>query len=239
MKSELSISLVPFLFLTATASALTPVSDDFNAASLNANRWIYQKGGKGTLTQAAGLLNYKAALPITNDDFAILTLRNNQPGYNENWQIILDVSNTANAGEKVGVGISIHNSADRTDNVNLEFYGAGARGGFNFIGVTNDMDDPSQDVRAFPNVTKGSIRVTFNAATKLFTFWYDTTGSANGFQWVQLCTFSPTGKGGTRRGNWNMNPAGGTFGVQIFGYSEAAVANGKASMDNFKLMAGK
>lgn len=238
MKIKFLITLLPIL--TEIASALTPVSDDFNAATLNANRWIYQKGGKGTFTQAAGLLKFKAALPVTNDDFAILTLRNNRPGYNENWEVILDVFNSANKGEKVGVGISIFNSADRTDNVNLEFYGSGAGGGFNFIGVTNDRDDPSKDVRALLNFPTGRLRVTFSGQTKLFTFWYDNPTAGDGVPWTKLCTFSPTGVGGTRRGNWNMNPAGGTFGVQIFGYSESqGIADGKVWMDNFKLIAGK
>lgn len=238
MNPKILFALLPVL--TGTASALTPVSDDFSAAALNTSRWLYEKGGKGKLAQTTGRLNYTAAKPPTEDDYAILDLRNNRPGYNENWQIILDVTNYANKGEDVGVGISVFNSADPLDNVNLEFYGAGPRGGFNFIGVTDDFDDITKDVRAFPNVTRGSMRVSFSKTTKLFTFDYDRTGSADGFQWVKLCTFSPTGKGGTQRGNWKMNPGGGSFGVRIFGYSEfQGVAKGKATLDNFVLKAGK
>lgn len=223
--------------LSGLASALTPVSDNFNLDTINTTLWNYQKGGTGSLAQSGGLLRYRAASPGTEDDFAILTLRNNSPGYNESWQVVLDVTNTGNVGEKLGVGISVFNRADRTDNVNLEFYGGGS-GGFNFIGVTNDNDDPSKDVRVYPNVTKGSIRITFSATTKLFTFWYDTTGSADGYQWTKLCTFSPTGSGGTRRGNWNMDPTTGSFGVMVFGYSEfLPVTKGMASMNNFKLQA--
>jgi hypothetical protein len=231
------ITLLPVL--AGTASALTPVSDNFNASTLSSSRWTSEKGGKGNLSQSNGRLHYTAAKPATEDDYAVLDLRNNRPGYNENWQIILDVTNTANKGEDVGVGISVFNSADPQDNVNLEFYGAGSRGGFNFIGVTDDFDDITKDIRAFPNVTRGSMRISFSKITKLFTFWYDRTGSTDGFQWVQLCTFSPTGKGGTQRGNWKMNPGGGTFGVRIFGYSEfQGVVKGKASLDNFVLKAG-
>lgn len=138
----------------------------------------------------------------------------------------------------MGVGISIFNAADPKDNVNLEFYGAGTRGGFNFIGITDDWDRPSQDVRVNPNVKLGSLRIGFSKSTKLLTFWYDKTGSADGFQWAKLCTFSPTGSGGTRRGNWKMNAGSGSFGVMIFGYAELrSVASGKASMDNFVLKA--
>lgn len=226
-------------FFVGTAVALTPVSDNFDASLLNTTRWSSESGAGGKLKQSAGRVNY-TALQASDDDYGILTLRNNRPGYNESWQIILDVSNTAGKGEDVGVGIMVANALDPQDNVNLEFYGKGPRGGFNFIGVTDDKDDASQDITARPNVTKGSMKISFNKNTKLFTFWYDRTGSADGFQWIRLCTFSPTGKGGDRRGNWKMNPAGGNFTVAVFGYSEdQVVANGKASFDNFVLKASK
>jgi hypothetical protein len=196
-------------------------------------------GDRGKLSQAGGRLNYTTSKPTTDDDYAMLTLRNNRPGYNENWHVIVDVANTAGKGSDVGVGITIANGADRMDNVNLEFYGKGTKGGFNFIGITDDVDDITQDITARRNVTKGSLKIAFNKTTKLFTFWYDRTGSADGFQWTRLCTFSTTGKGGDRRGNWKMNPAGGNFSVHLFGYSEfQTLAGGKATLDNFVLKAG-
>ncbi|MCU0748107.1 MAG: hypothetical protein MUF13_00985 [Akkermansiaceae bacterium] len=236
MKTTPLLLAIPFLF--QNAMALTPVSDNFNARLLNATRWTSESGAGGKLTQSSGRVNY-TTLRASDDDYAVLTLRNNRPGYNENWQVILDVANSAGKGEEVGVGMMIANGADPLDNVNLEFYGTGPRGGFNFIGITDDFDDISQDITARPNVTKGSMKISFNKNTKLFTFWYDRTGSADGFKWERLCTFSPTGKGGDRRGNWKMNPAGGNFTVAVFGYSEdQVVANGKASFDNFVLKAG-
>lgn len=236
---QTKVSLLAFLILANSAVAVTPASDKFNTALLQASRWSVTKGAKGKLTQSGGRVNYTAASPTTEDDYGILTLRNNRPGMNENWQVILDVSNTANRGEDVGVGICITNAADPLDSVNLEFYGEGARGGFNFIGITDDEDDASKDIHARPGGTKGSMKVSFNKSSKLFTFWYDSTGSSDGFQWVKLCTFSPTGTGGNRRGNWNMNPASGNFSVRLFGYSEfKVVTTGKASFDNFVLKSG-
>lgn len=236
MSAKSIILAIPFLFQNALA--LTPVSDNFNSKLLNAARWTSESGGGGKLSQASGRVNY-TAVRASDDDYSILTLRNNRPGYNENWQVILDVSNTAGKGENVGVGMMVANAADPLDSVNLEFYGTGPRGGFNFIGVTDDFDDISQDITAKPNVSKGSMKIAFNKTTKLFTFWYDRTGSADGYQWQRLCSFSPTGKGGDRRGNWKMNPAGGSFTLAIFGYSEdQVVTNGKAFCDNFVLKAG-
>jgi hypothetical protein len=236
MNHKALLLTIPFLF--QNAMALTPVSDNFNARLLNAARWSSESGAGGKLTQSSGRVNYTTSR-ASDDPYAILTLRNNRPGYNENWQVILDVTNTANKGKDVGVGIMIANALDPQDNVNLEFYGKGPRGGFNFIGITDDEDDASQDITARPNVSKGSMKVSFNKTTKLFTFWYDRSGPANGYQWTRLCTFSPTGKGGDRRGNWKMNPAGGSFTVAVFGYSEdQVVTSGKAFFDNFVLKAG-
>lgn len=90
-----------------------------------------------------------------------------------------------------------------------------------------------------PKVASGSVKVAFNKTTKLFTFSYDKTGSADGYQWTRLCTFSPTGQGGDRRGDWKMNLAGGAFKVLLYGYSDSQlVAIGKAFFDNFSLKVG-
>lgn len=220
------------------ASALTPIRDNFNAAKLNTSRWALKNYAKGKLAQKSGRLNFTVAKPPTRDDSATLELRNNQPGFNESWQVTLDVANSQNAGFSAGAGIWIFNASDPKDGVFLEFYGKKA--GFNVIGITDDRDNPAGDISINPGVNSGSMRISFSKTTKLFTFWYDKSGSANGYQWVKICTFSPTGKGGDRRGNWKMNPGGGRFGVRLFGYSERqSIAAGKITMDNFALKAGK
>lgn len=237
MKPYRALVILPML--TQASFALSPLSEAFTATSLNTTRWLYQKQGGGKLTQSGGRLNFTTQAPLTDDDYGILTLRNNRPGFNESWQVVLDVANVAGKGGDVALGLSIANAADPKDNVNLEFYGAGSGGGFNFIGITDDVDDASKDIGVNPGVSKGSIRVSFSSVTKLFTFWYDRTGSADGYQWARLCTFSPTGQGGSRSGNWKMNPGSGSFIVRIFGYADLqSVASGKVSFDNFSLKAG-
>lgn len=224
--------------LAGHASALSPFSDNFNAAKLNTSRWTLKNFAKGKLAQSSGRLNYLVASPPTDDDFATLELRNNQPGFNENWETIVDVANTRNAGFSAGAGIWIFNATDPKDGLFLEFYGS--RAGFNVIGITDDRDNPAGDISTNPGINSGSMRISFNKTTKLLTCWYDKTGSANGYQWVKIATFSPTGKGGDRRGNWNMNPASGRFGIRLFGYSERqTITAGKITMDNFALRAGR
>lgn len=224
-----------FPLLTGTASALTTFSDNFDAASLSKTRWTLKNYGNGKLAQAAGKINSTVASSPTKDDFGLLELKNNRPGYNESWEVILDVKNTANQGSKVGTGFLVYNADDYGDQVGLEFNGTT---GFVTIMTTDDNDNPAGDIRQNPRVTKGSLRISFDKTTKLFTFWYDSTGSADGLVWTRLATFSPTGKGGDRRGNWKMNPAGGRFGIQLYGFAEdRTVAGGKVSFDNFKLKA--
>ena len=221
-----------------TCLALTPASDNFNAASLNKNRWTLENAGKGKLAPAGGKIGFTVGSGPTGDDFGILELKNNRPGFNENWEVILDVTNASGQGYEVGTGLLIYNVDDYGDQVGLEFNGKGRNAGFVSLGITNDRDNPQQDIRVNPNITSGSLRITFDKTTKFFTFWYDRTGSVDGFEWVQISTFSTTGKGGDRRGNWSMNPSGGKFGIQLYGFAEnRSVARGKVSFDNFKLRA--
>ncbi len=220
-----------------TAFALTPFSDNFNATALKSTRWTLKNYAKGKLSLSGGKFNFTVSGP-TGDDFSTLELKNNRPSYNESWEVILDVANTSGQGDKVGTGILIYNADDDGDQVGLEFNGKGRSGGFVMLGNTNDQDNPQQDIRVDPSVTKGSLKISFDKSATLFTFWYDSTGSTDGLAWTRLGTFSPTGTGGDRRGNWNMNPNNGRFGIQLFGFSDGrTVTAGKVSFDNFKLKA--
>ncbi len=234
------IVLAGSLLLADTTLALTPFSDNFNSDSLNSKRWGLKNYNKGKLSQGSGRLNFAIGSPPTDDDFSILELRNNKPGFNENWEVSLDVTNTADKGNHFGIGMLIFNAADSKDNLNLEFYGNGQGGGFNVIGITNDKDTPKKDLQKNPGVTSGAMRISFDKTSKLFSLWFDRTGSADGFQWEKICTYSPTGTGGDRRGNWDMNAAGGMFGIKLFGYGEGfSIASGKLRLDNFALKAAK
>jgi hypothetical protein len=229
------------LLAPGTALALTPFTDSFDKPKLNTSRWALKNFAKGKLSAGSGRMNFTVANPPTGDDAAMLTLRNNQPGFNESWEVVLDVTNLRNAGNDSGTGIWIYNATDEEDGVFLEFYGT--KGGFNVINVTDDEDNTADDISRNPRVKSGSMRISFDKSTKLFTFWYDKTGSANGFKWVKICTFSPTGKGGDRNGDWKMNPGSGRFGVRLFGFAEnnqkQAIPPGQISFDNFSLKAAK
>src|SRR5690349_1363967 len=114
-----TLSLISLFALSASASALTPLTENFDAAKLNTKRWSLTNGGKGVLAQSKGALNFTVPSKLTGDDYGILTLKNNQPGYNESWEVIVDVVNKTGLGSKAGVGIQIYNAGDDKDQLSL------------------------------------------------------------------------------------------------------------------------
>lgn len=227
--------------LSGFCLAFTPAEDDFSAAVLNPKRWQLNQFENAKLRQSNDRLNFIVRTSTADEDYAYLELRNNQPGYNENWQVLLDVTNATGEGDRVGVGFWIFNADDPADVVFFEFYGSpgkrlrtGVRASFILDGAHIDgVLELKQKL-----TTDGSLKLTFNKLTKRFTFHF--RKSVKGADWVNLGTFSVNGLGGDVRANWNMNPGGGRFGIRLEGYGEnRQVIGGKASMDNFELKALK
>lgn len=231
------LSLVGFSFITGNCLALTPFSDNFNAVKLDKIHWLPGSYGTGAiLKQSDGRLKFVMPVAMDAEADAWIELAGIYPGYNENWQVILDVTNTNNHRGDSGPGFWIYNSADPSDSAYLEFLGKGTKGGFDASFVVNGLYTAGPDLLANPGVSKGSIRVVFNKTTKILTFSYDPTGSSDGYQWTKLGTFALNGVGGDRRGNWGMDPQSGTFTIRINGYVEGrVVAAGTETMDNFAL----
>ena len=226
--------IIASLAAAGQASALTPVTETFSSKTINTARWTAKNFDSAKLAAGSGRLNFTVAR-VEEEAFSYLQLRNNNPRYNENWEVIVDVRNTANRGDEAGIGLSIFNVADPRDELFLEFYGS-TRGGFNMIGVTDGNDNPSTDIRSNPRTTSGSMRISFDKKTRQLTCWFDRSGSANGYQWVKLGAFSTTGTGGNQRGNWKMKSSSGRFGIRLVAYGEETrIANGKMSLDNFRL----
>ena len=237
MKTPFSVfAIIGCQFLLGTSSALTPFSDNFNAAKLNTTNWLAGGEGGAKLKQSGGRLNFTVPSNLADEDYAFIQLLNSQPGYNESWQVIVDVTNTNNHRGFSGPGLWVYNADDGGDTVFLELYGKGTKGGFVASFVLDGQYTVGKEIRNNPAVSKGSIRISFNKTTKLLTFWFDKTGSADGYKWTKLCSFSPTGVGGDRRGNWNMNNETGRFNIKLYGFSEGRiVAPGTENLDNFVL----
>ncbi len=230
-----------FPFVTSSCLALTPFSEDFTGTRLDKASWLPGIYGAGAiLRQSGGRLNFLMPVAKANEVDVWIELTASQPGYNENWQAIVDVVNTNSHRGDSSPGLWISNHNDSRDVVYLEFAGKGLKGGFDASFVVDGLYTAGEDFLANPNVTKGSIRISFNKATKILTFWYDKTGSADGYKWTRLGTFATNGVGGDRRGDWQMNDETGRFVIKLAGYVEnKVVSQGTESMDNFVLKALK
>ncbi len=231
------LALAGFAFLTGNSLALTPFSDNFNAAKLDTVNWLPGNFGTGAkLNQSGGRLNFTMPVKKDAEVDSYLELATSHPGYNENWQVIVDVANTNNHRGNSAPGLWIFNSADPADSVFLEFTGKGTKGGFGASFVLDGLYSVGTDIKTNPGVSKGSIRISFSKTTKILTFWYDKTGSGDGHKWTKLATFATNGVGGARRGNWLMNAQTGSFSVRLNGYVEGKiVAAGTENFDNFVL----
>ena len=231
--------------LSGSALGLTPVSDDFNDNSLDLSKWESFSDG-GAISESSGRINYTVGSPGVAGDYAELAC-NSSPGSSENWQVIVDVTNTttpASLGQISSVGIQIYNAADLNDAVFLELYSSALdqtpyRRGFVSGLITNGIDVPASDIDTgnLPGQTTGSLRIAYNGTTKVLTTYYDATGSGNGFQWVQLSSYGLNNSGGANgTTNWGAMSSG--FAVSIYGYSEAmTITSGQVTLDNFSLSA--
>lgn len=246
MKLALVPSLIAFAAaLAGNCLAVTQVSEDFSATTLDPSRWYPTLYGHGTLRQAGGHLNYVTRGKPTKKDYAVIELLTSQPGYNENWEVVVDLTDKTKLGYDAGCGIMIVNSQERSDYLYLDFYGKGmmkngklVAGGVS-AGVLVDEKHPKNSrFTKNPKVAKGAVRFRFNATTKLLTLFVSPTQKAEGYTWLKIGTFSPAGKGGDVNGDWKMKDGTSRFAIQIFGFANAEpITAGKVWLDNFSVNA--
>lgn len=222
------------------AFALNPIKESFSGATLDSTRWFQYQQESGFLQPYKSKLNYVTKGAKTKQDFASIELMTSRPGYNESWQLILDLTNTAKqgtkAGEEAACGIMIFNVGDRKDYLFLEFYGkSGIEAGI----ITDGKHTKKNHISIPKAASKGSLRVTFNHTTKLMSLEISPTTKAQGYQWVPVGTFSPNNsKDGKVRAQWSMDPAAGSFGIQLFGFGyNVKVPNKKVTYDNLEISA--
>ena len=225
--------------LVGTCVALTPVADDFNAATLNMSRWQIFNSKNAKMRHLNKRLNFSVPKSSGGENYSYAELINNQPGYNENWQLLLDVKNAAGKGDDAGVGFWIFNADDPGDVIFFEFYGNPGKTKRESVCacfVTDGQHLAEELTLKQKAATQGRLKINYSAKTKSFTFFF--RKNAKGSAWTQMGSFSVNGVGGDVRANWNMNPGSGRFGIRLEGFSEKkAVAAGDLTMDNFVLQA--
>lgn len=237
MKTIALISLA-WMLISPPASALTPVADGFNSNLIDPARWELAQFKNAQFKAARQRVNFFIFPKFDADeDYAYLELRNNQPGFNEHWQVTLTVNNESGQGDRIGAGFWIYNADDPSDVIFFEFYGHSGPKARKCAAASFVLDGATMKkslVYRAGNLTKAKLRIVFNAKTKLFTFRIAPMGKP--VEWQTLGTFSPTGGDGDIRANWNLNPGGGRFGIRLEGYGEQRLLEGGlVFMDNFNL----
>ena len=238
MKTTLLAATALAIALAGNCPALTPVDETFNQDSLDPATWFQYTRGKGELSPSNKKLNFVVKKNASKDDFASIELLTSQPGYNEDWELVLSLKNTTGLGDSSGCGIMLFNVEDRRDFMYLEFYGKGRKGGVAAGVLVNGKHPENAKARVNPNVSKGSIRVTFDKKKKRMTLFVAPSTKPKDGDWIKIGTFSPKGSGGNINANWRMNRTKGRFGVQLFGFGEnQVIPAGKMTLDSLRIHA--
>ncbi len=241
----MKIQSLPFLLalgavLTGKCLALTPITENFDAPKLDKTLWYSYKIGKGRFSQSNGKLNFLVSAPPTKDDYVNMELQASQPGMDENWEMILDLTNTLKSGDgsQASPGFILVNEQDSRDYLYVNFFGkSGIDAGFYNDSVKSSAKRLTLDV----GVAKGAIKVAYSRKTNLMTFSASLTTKNDGYSWVPIGTFAPNGNGSGKRNvnaDWKMDTSSGRFRIQLTGFAiSQAVKRGQISIDNFSLQA--
>lgn len=236
-------------------------TDDFADNSRDASKWAGADviEGGGLLAETNGRLEYTVGSASADADGAERRWTLNTTSGAAPFDVVLDVTNTLSpTGFKTGstttyknasLGITVTSLENADDSIYMELYRSDPAGdgrGFlaalstNVLNAEGDHEVLPRTVpSSHPLVTTGCVRLNYNPASKVFTAYYDTDGSGNGYQWQVYGSFGVAGAGGsTRNGNWLMTQNLG-FQVSITGFSEGlTISSGQVFADNFQVATG-
>ena len=231
--------------LTPAVQAQGIGSDDFDSDS-NAAWLADYLVGSGQLVRTNRHLEYRVSSPnFIEGDEAYRPWGLNQPPYSTDWEVLVDVHNTAtpSAVDRVATfGIQVFNANNLSDYVYVEIYAStlykpSLRRGFKADLALNGTELGENTVlgdTGNQGFIDGSVRMTFNSGTKVLTAWFDRHGNTNGYRWEKLALFGIAGSGGTTtNANWEMK-GDDAFNITLYGYSQGmAVRSGEIYGDNF------
>ncbi len=240
------LSFVLHLFAGPAASAAINGADDFNDNLKDEEKWSPDRTlGGGVLNEAGQHLEYTSS-GTSFTQYAYRPWKLNKATYDTNWEVIVDLANTAAptvADTSASIGIEVFAAfSSFTKSAFFELY-ASKNGnsplerGFqsalvndeNFSGVTTSET----------TATSGSVRITFNAVSKVLTLYRDANGPVGGYSWTQQAAYGIAGSGGTNaNGSWGLTGSDELI-INVYGYSELfATPAGAMFADNFSAFSG-
>lgn len=219
-----------------------PGTDDFNDNVRDPAKWAAADSvhGGAQLIEAGGRLEYRVSTPDGEYDEALRHWLATVPTNSEAFEAIVDVHNGV-TGNNASIGLTVTSLQDARDSLYLELYRVGPDGSGFLAALKSNVhggdEVPPTTLPSGHGVMDGTVRLVFEPATKIFTTYYDTTGSADGYQWQVYGSFGVGASGGgtTRNSPWLLgNNAG--FRISISGFSEGLVIPaGQVFADNFSV----
>ena len=248
MRTLLFTGLFSVLHLLSGSAANAAIngSDDFNDNLKDEAKWAPDRSvNGGLLTETGGHIEYTSN-GIFPTQFGYRPWQLNKATYATNWEVIVDLTNTATP-----------TVPDTSASMGIEIFAAGSafsKSAYVELYASKDEDAPVErgfatglvdgenytgDTASITTATTGSVRVSFNAVTKVLTFYRDPDGPAGGYTWTQQASYGIAGSGGAN-GNASWGLAGSAeLTVNIYGYSEFfATPAGTVSADNFAAFSG-
>ena len=225
-------------------SAAISGSDDFDDNIKDEEKWSADRvSGSGVLTETGQHLEYTSG-STSAVQYSYRPWRLNKATYDTNWEVVVDLTNNASppSNRSASIGIEVFAAfSNFSKSVYLELYSAKEGSlpierGLESYMVDGDNYSGGANV---PAVASGSVRLTFNAVNKVFTFYRDADGPANGYSWTKHSSYGIAGSGGT-----NANAAWGLTGsdelmVNLYGFSDQfSVGPGLVHADNFSAASG-
>lgn len=236
-----------------SSSLPVPLSngDDFNDNVVNTAKWAASDvtSGNGSLTEANARLEYRVTTPDPSYDEAIRPWILNSARNTDAFDVVLDVfNNQTPAGfSNASIGLTVTSLENADDSIYVELYRSGpSADGNGFLAALSSAAAGGDEVLPYttptnhPAVTSGSVRLSYDPVLQIFTAWYDTTGSSDGFQWQVYGSFGvgALGGGSTRNSPWQLTQNAG-FQVSVSGFSEGlTVTSGQVYADNFQTGTG-
>lgn len=208
------------------------ITDKFNAATLDPATWYLSDKGNGRLAVMNGKLNFLVGANAGKNVLGAAELICQYPGFDEEWELTVALSNNFAPGKKAGCGVMICHAEDRSDYFYLDFKG--------LSGISSGMYANGRKLDGFfyrkSSWAKARLRIQY--ADKVMKFSISPTGKPD--SWLNIGKFSPTarkeGIPAQLHANWRMKPSD-TFGIQLYGFSNSTrVRAGKTTLDNFQLI---
>ncbi|NUQ65530.1 MAG: immunoglobulin domain-containing protein, partial [Pirellulales bacterium] len=231
-------SSVAVLRVLPTATAFNGTDDFATAAGWSAPS-AATTGGR--LVFSGGRLDYTVAAP-TADDMALREWTACLGSYTQDWAVQVDVhlaSLSLTGDQYANLNLVVCKSADALKpfgqmnaiDVAIDRYANGAATVHNFggnLGGNGNRTPASGTIQVVNASTDATLRVSFNATTKVLSSWFDADGAANGYSWTLVQAVDI----GSGTYTWGMD-ASSTFAVSLVGGSGGvALSSGQAWFDN-------